>query len=90
MANLKHNKEAYYQLRSAPGVRADVERRLAAIAKKANDDSGLADGYRTSSVQGRKKPQGRWRGTVITATAKAIKDNAKTQRLLRSLDAGRS
>lgn len=86
---LKLDLKGFYELRRAPKVKADLERRAKAIAAKANSDSGLKDGYRTSSTQGRKDPQGRWRTTVITATIEAKIDNSKNNRLLRSLDAGR-
>lgn len=80
---------AFYKLRSEPGVRRDIDGRTRRVADAANSSSGLSDGYRASSQQGARRPQGRWRGTVITATAAAIKDNARNHRLLRSLDAGR-
>jgi len=87
--NFRLNNDGFYAIRSAPKVVAKEQEMAKKIADKANRDSGLVDGYRTSSTQGRKKPQGRWRTTVITATAAAIEDNSKNNRLLRSLDAGR-
>lgn len=86
---LKKNIKGFYDVRRAPKVVADLEARAERIARKANTDAGLDDGYRTSSVQGKKKPQGRHRTTVISATAAAIEDNSRHNRLLRSLDAGR-
>jgi len=87
--NFKINNQGMYDIRRSPKVKADLERRAAAIAKKANDDSGLS-GYKTSSTQGKKKPQGRWRATVITSDSASAVDNAKHNRLLKSLDAGRA
>lgn len=86
---LKLNKAGFYAVRKAPKVVEKEERMARKIAEKCNRDAGLTDGYRTSSIQGKKKPQGRWRTTVITATAAAQRDNAEHNRLLRNLNAGR-
>lgn len=86
---LKLNKKGFYNVRKAPKLVADLEKRAGRIADKSNEDSGLSDGYRTSSVQGKRKPQGRHRTTVITATAAAKRDNATNNRLVRNLDAGK-
>lgn len=80
---IKWNNQGFYDIRHAPGVQRDLNNRAARIAAAAGD------GYRTSSMQGARKPQGRWRATVITATYKAKRDNAKNNTLLRSLDRGR-
>lgn len=85
----KINLDGFYNVRRSPKVVDKLEKMAKAIADKSNSDAGLTDGYRTSSTQGLKKPQGRWRTTVITATAEAQKDNAENNRLLRNLDAGR-
>lgn len=81
--------DVFYKIRSSPEVRKVLEQMAEAIAKQANESADLEDGYRTSSVQGAKDPQGRWRTTVITATAEAMADNAKNNTLIRSADAGR-
>ncbi len=93
-SNFKFNPQGFYDIRRSPGVVAKLEAMAQAIADQANGASDLATdedegGYRTSSVQGQKNPQGRWRTTVITATEKAIADNAANNTLLGSLDAGR-
>lgn len=89
MANsrLKHLWDGYYQIRSAPKVRKELERRAARIAAACNRESD-SDGYRTSSVQGARRPYGRWRTTVITATGKAIRHNAETNALTKHLQDG--
>lgn len=89
MANkkLRHNWNGYYQIRSAPGVRRELERRAMGIARTCNRES-RSNGYRMSSRQGAKSPYGRWRTTVITATGKAMRHNAETQALVRHLQDG--
>jgi len=85
---LEHNWEGYYQIRSAPKVRAELERRAKLIAAACNREAGGGDGYRTSSMQGARRPFGRWRTTVITARAEAMRHNAETQALVRHLQDG--
>lgn len=84
MAKIKWKPKGFYRLRSEPGVVAELERRAAKIAARANSMGGT-DGYKTSSVQGRRRPQGRWRTTVITANAEAMRDNAENNTLTRAL-----
>lgn len=84
---IKWNTQGFYDLRREPGVVADLETRAARIADAASS-SGKGR-YETSSVQGKKKPQGRWRTTVITADAKAQAETARHQTLHKSIDAGR-
>ena len=84
---IKWNVKGFYDLRREPGVVRDLESRADRIASAAR---ASGDGrYETSSVQGAKRPQGRWRTTVITADAKAQRETARTQHLLRHLDQGR-
>lgn len=90
--NFVLNNKGFYDIRRAPGVVDKLESMAKAIADKCNQDAGMTDedeGYKTSSVQGASKPQGRWRTTVMTADAKAEADNAANNRILGSLDAGR-
>jgi hypothetical protein len=67
------------QILKAPGTRADIERRTRAVARAAGE------GYEPSVVEGRN----RVRGSVITATYDARRDNGKNHTLLRALDAAR-
>lgn len=89
MARVVFHPGAFFKLRTEPGVQRDIDRRTRRIADAANSSAGLENDYRTSGQIGARRPSGRYRGTVITATARAMRDNAKNHRLLRSLDAGR-
>lgn len=83
---VKHHIPGYYALRSAPGCVADLEGR----GERVLDAVGGEDaGYTMGSQQGAKRPQGRHRVSVAAVTAKAKRDNAKHNTLLRGLDAAR-
>lgn len=75
---------AFYRLRSEPKVRDELEGWAGKVAAAANRMGGV-DGYKTSSRQGARRPQGRWRTTVITANAKAMVDNMKKNTLTKAL-----
>ncbi|WP_280331486.1 hypothetical protein [Nocardia wallacei] len=77
--NFKLRRNSLYELRSEPGVRAELERRGQAILDAVG---GEAAGYMMSSSQGARKPQGRWRVAVFTATWEAMHDNAKNNTLI--------
>lgn len=83
MVKIKYNSGAFYDLRRAPGVVADLESR----AKRVQSAAG--EMYEFGSQQGARKPQGRWRTSVAAVRYKARYDNAKNHTLERSLDAGR-
>ncbi|MBM4525179.1 hypothetical protein GS462_11230 [Rhodococcus hoagii] len=83
---VKHHIKGYHALRSAPGIVADLEGRGEAVL---NAVGGEAAGYSMGSQQGAKRPQGRWRVSVAAVTAKAKRDNAKHNTLLRGIDAAR-
>lgn len=83
---IKWNTQAFYDLRSAPGVVAELESRAQQIASTANARGKGT--YATGSRQGMRRPQGRWRATVVTADARAIVDNAKNHTLIRALGGG--
>lgn len=67
------------EILKADGVRRDIERRCEAVAAAAGE------GYEPSVVDGRN----RVRGSVITDTFEAMRDNAINQTLMRALDAAR-
>lgn len=69
---------------TAPKVRSTLEGWAEKIASRANSSSG-STGYKTSSRAGRAVKQGRWRTTVITANAEAMRDNMADNTLVRSL-----
>lgn len=75
------SRDALYQLRSDPGVVADLEARIERYRV------ACGEGYTTSSQQGRKNPQGRWRTTLFTATFRAMRDNARNNTMINNLDA---
>lgn len=70
------NRKAYEQLRRQP---------LADLAQLAQDKAEVAgDGYESSAMQGKTRA----RASVITATRKAMRDNAKNDTLLRVFSSG--
>lgn len=78
---VKFNVRGFYEVRSSPGVVALVEGYANQIADRAND---IGKGtYAVGSQQGKKRPQGRWRASVVTADATAIAHNAKHHILAR-------
>ncbi|WP_342800974.1 hypothetical protein [Nocardia sp. No.11] len=79
-------RDALYEIRRAPGVQRDLERRARKVLAAAG---GEAAGYMMSTTQGEKKPQGRWRAAVFTSNFKAIKDNARNNTLVRNFGAAR-
>jgi hypothetical protein len=85
--DIKWKPGAFYKLRSEPGVQKALEAWAADVAAKANS-MAKTDGYKTSSRQGARRPQGRWRTTVITANAKAMRNNTKHNTLIKALFGG--
>lgn len=84
-----YNDDAFFNVRRTPEVQRKLEEIAEKIAAEANRQAGLEDGYRTSSQQGQRSPQGRWRTTVITADLESVIDNSRNNTLLRSIDAGK-
>lgn len=78
-SKIKWNVKAFRALRLEPGVIADLGERADRIAESAGP------GYEASTFEGKN----RGRASVITGDYEAIRDNAKNQTLLRSLDVGR-
>lgn len=88
MANVRlvWNKSALHELRSDPGAVAMANSILQSWADHANS---IGKGtYKWESHQGKKAPQGRWRGTVYTADWRAMRDNQKRNTLLRVVGLG--
>lgn len=87
---IKWNRGALRSIRygdKAPKVRTTLEDWAERIANAANSVSNT-DGYKTSSRPGKPGPpgfQGRWRTTVITANAEAMRDNMQDNTLVRAL-----
>ena len=79
---IKWNIPAFAELRNAPGVLDDLQERADAIANAAGE------GYESRPAEAGKGKRGRGRAAVLTADFNAVRDNAKNQTLLRSLDAG--
>lgn len=77
----------FRQLRSEPGVVADLESRAKRVAQAASSMDG--GNYKVTSQQGESKPQGRWRTSVWTGDPRTMRKNAKHHTLLRALDHGR-
>lgn len=73
------NPNGLYEIRSAPGVVAEVNSRAARVA------SAAGPGYSWSSQQGARRPQGRWRAIVYPDTWRARYDNARNNTLLRMM-----
>lgn len=83
---IKWNPEGLYDVRRDPAL-IDLEEDLAQeIADRAMD---MGKGtYVVGSTQGEKRPQGRWRTSVVAADAKAIAHDRKHNTLLRALGGG--
>jgi len=86
---IKWNRGALHKIRSAPRVVDELQDWAGKVAGRANR-MAAANGhesaaYKTSSRQGAKRPQGRWRTTVITANAKAMVDNMNHNTLTKAL-----
>lgn len=86
LMRIQWNKTGFYDLRREPGVVVDLQARAERIAAAASARGGE---YLVGSVQGEKRPQGRWRASVVTADHTAIRKNAKYHTLLGALDRGR-
>jgi len=87
---VKFRRGCWYDVRRSSEVVSVLESAADRVADAANGLSGAGDGgYMTGSRQGRRAPQGRWRTSVVTASAAAMVDDARNNTLLKSLDAGR-
>ncbi|WP_425729523.1 hypothetical protein [Gordonia sp. DT219] len=80
---IEWNRNGLYELRSDPALVAMEEAEAQKVADRANS---MGKGtFAVGSRQGMKRPQGRWRTTVVTADAKAMASNAKHNILVRAM-----
>jgi hypothetical protein len=84
--NLKWNNKAFYDLRRDPAVIKELESRGRRVLDAANATLPEKTGYRMSSFQGKRKPQGRWFVQVFAASNHAKRSDARRNTLVRSLD----
>jgi hypothetical protein len=83
----KPNNRGFYDVRRMPKLIDMLEHEAETIAGKANAELG-EEGFATGSRQGARRPQGRWRTSVYTRTAHAMRHNAKHNTLLKKLHGG--
>jgi hypothetical protein len=82
----KANNKGFYDVRRMPKLVDLLEEKAEKIAAEANSNlSNPGDHYRTGSRQGARRPQGRWRTSVFTATEYAKRADAKHNLLLKAL-----
>lgn len=84
----KVNKKGFYDVRRMPRLVDLLEEKAEKVAAEANSslrNPGEAENYRTGSRQGARRPQGRWRTSVFTATEYAKRADAKHNHLLKAL-----
>lgn len=88
---VKLNNQAFYNLRRDPAIVRRLEKgaeRVASESMVQAQSAGHDAHYAVGSVQGKKKPQGRWRVSIITANFAAMLDNYKHQRILKNMRRG--
>ena len=85
MADIKltFNNQSFYDLRRDPGVIAALEEMGTKILDAANETLPEGVGYRMSSAQGAKKPQGRWAVHVFTSSDHAKRSDRVHNTLMR-------
>lgn len=83
---IEWNIPGFHELRSAPGVVADLEARGQAVLEACG---GEAAGYVMTSEQGAANPQGRWQVSVIAASEDARIQNGQENTLVRNFGAAR-
>jgi hypothetical protein len=82
---LKWNRSAMYDIRRDPELVNFLESMGQTLRDEANATLPENTGYRMSSSQGRKNPQGRWAVRVFTSSDHAKNSNAKHNTLVRML-----
>ncbi|MCC5781378.1 hypothetical protein CRM73_00145 [Kocuria sp. CCUG 69068] len=75
----KLNRRAVEQILKHPTTRAEMLRRAQIVARAAGP------GYKASAITGRSRA----RASVITTTARAVRDNSRNQTLLKSIGRAR-
>lgn len=86
------NNSAFYELRRDPSVVKMLEDIANKAADACNSDAA-SNGhpgavYAAGSIQGAKKPFGRWFTSVITTNGKAIRDNHENDTMLKNIQGG--
>lgn len=86
---IKWNRSGLREIRYGDADRRVItflENEVEKVADRANS-AAQVDGakYVTGSQAGRRRPQGRWRTSVVTANYAAMRDNAKHNTLTRAL-----
>lgn len=85
---VKWKNGCWYEIRRMQAL-IDIEETIAEdVAARANQMAGSDDGFKTGSRQGAKKPQGRWRTSVVAASPHAARHNAIHNTLIKALEAG--
>lgn len=100
---IKWKDREFYKLRSQPSVIRELEKRGRQIVNAANktlDENSLGSrirnrrisrvGYKMSSFQGARKPQGRWFVQVYASSNHAKRSNAQHNTLIRVLNSTQS
>lgn len=82
---VKVNRTAVRTLLRSSEMRAELERRARRIAAAADANAGTPGGHRVDSDIGKNRA----RAAVITATPKAMHQEATKRSLTRAIDAGR-
>ncbi|WP_446224975.1 hypothetical protein ACTWPB_07615 [Nocardia sp. IBHARD005] len=86
VTRLDINFAAMYEIRRMEGVVAEIDQRADQVLAACG---GEAAGYKKGSTQGAKRPQGRWRSSVVTYNGTGIRDNAANHTLQRAIDSAR-
>lgn len=86
------NNQAFYELRRDPALVKKLEDIANSAADACNADAS-SNGYSgavyaAGSIQGKKKPFGRWFTSVITTNGAAIRDNHENDTLLKNIKGG--
>lgn len=81
MRNFRPSKKGWEQLAKDIVATEGVDR-MKRVADACNDEAGITDGYRVSNEGSEPLTPRDFHATVITATAEAIADNNKHNRLL--------